>query len=98
MRNHEATVERYRASGKVDWGHFLPLAVLVLVVSAALAFGLHFAHRHGFYYVVLVPQLVALVVACFELLAISSAPLPKFPGGTAPDSKYRGGVDSATWT
>jgi hypothetical protein len=71
MRNHEATVERYRASGKVDWGHFLPLALLVLVVATGLAFGLHFAYARGFYFVVLVPLLAAIILACFELLAIT---------------------------
>jgi hypothetical protein len=45
--------------------------MLVLVISGGLAYVLHFALIHGFYYIFIVPALAALIVAGFELLAIS---------------------------
>src|SRR5207245_5494385 len=46
-------------------------SMLVLVISGSLAYVLHFALIHGFYYIFIVPALAALIVAGFELLAIS---------------------------
>src|SRR5216683_2549674 len=70
-KDEPVAVQEYRPSGKVNWGKFLPLSMLVLVISGSLAYLLHFALIHGFYYIFIVPALAALIVAGFELLAIS---------------------------
>ena len=55
----------YASSGAVNWAGFVPLLLLGLVVSAAMAVFMHLLFRWGHYYVLIIPLLCALPVpAC----------------------------------
>lgn len=60
----------YLSSGKVNWVHFIPWAALAWATSALLAVLLYFLFRWGFYFVVIVPIVVSLLVAGMVALAI----------------------------
>src|SRR6266571_930442 len=62
--------QKYRASGRVNWS-FVPLALGVLDISAGLAYGLYLAFDLGFYYMIIMPLLAALILAGIILLAVS---------------------------
>lgn len=65
-----AAGQKYRASGKIGLA-FLPLSMGVLVIATGLAYGLSFAFDHGFYYMIIMPLLAAMMVAGIMLLAVS---------------------------
>lgn len=48
---------RYRSTGRVAWGRFLPWAALVLAVAAGVAVGLNWSYEAGYYIVILMPAL-----------------------------------------
>ncbi len=62
----------YRPSGRVDWGRFLPCALLTLACGLAMASALLLAFRYGFYYFVLFPVLAGLATGGVAYWAIGA--------------------------
>ncbi|PYM14895.1 MAG: hypothetical protein DME18_05590, partial [Verrucomicrobia bacterium] len=61
----------YASSGAVNWAGFVPLLLLGLIVSAAMAVFMHLLFRWGHYYVLIIPLLCALPVAGLGVLAVT---------------------------
>src|SRR5882762_8173703 len=60
----------YLGSGKVNWVRFIPWPALAWAASALLAVLLYFLFRWGFYFVVIVPIVVSLLMAGMVALAV----------------------------
>lgn len=60
----------YRPSGRVNWGTFLPLAGLALLVAAGAAAGLNWLYESGHYIVILAPAIASLAVAALVGAAV----------------------------
>ncbi|HEX4645977.1 MAG TPA: hypothetical protein VH598_10240, partial [Verrucomicrobiae bacterium] len=60
----------FSTSGKINWVRFIPWAALAWATSALLAVLLYFLFRWGFYFVVIVPLVISLLVAGMVALAV----------------------------
>src|SRR5258708_3673778 len=60
----------YKSSGRVDWLRFFPWLLAAFAVAIVLAWGLFQLFLAGYYYMVFVPAVAALVVAGVMRLAV----------------------------
>ena len=61
----------YQSSGRVNWGRFLPLALLVFLASGLGAELLNVLFRAGHYYVIVVPAVAGVGIAALVHLAVA---------------------------
>jgi hypothetical protein len=71
MSSNAVLRDVYQSSGGVDWLRFLPLALITLLVSLAMAWCLSELFDFGFYYPLVGPLLLAMPVLWTALVAVA---------------------------